>query len=56
MANEFDMHAIGFNAQDVTNHYGFKTIVREKFARVKLFVDVLFSVEPKFLGEAIPIP
>lgn len=56
LANEFDMHAIGFNAQDVTNHYGFKTIVREKFARVKLFVDVLFGVKPKFLGEAIPIP
>jgi SanA protein len=56
LANEFSIYAIGFNARDVTNHYGFKTILREKFARVKLFVDVVFGVKPKFLGEKITIP
>jgi SanA protein len=56
LANEFDIYAVGYNANDVTRHYGFKTILREKFARVKLFIDVLFGVEPKFLGEKIAIP
>jgi SanA protein len=56
LANHYHIHAIGFNAQDVTRHYGFKTIVREKFARVKLYIDLFFGVEPKFLGEKVLIP
>ena len=47
--------AVGYNAKDVDKYFGFKTRVRELFARAKLFVDFLFSKEPKYLGEPIAI-
>lgn len=47
------LDAIGFNAQDVSTAYGFKTQVREKLARVKMMLDLLFDVQPKFGGPAI---
>lgn len=55
LAEHFGINAIGFNAKDVTNRLGFKTQVREYFARVKVFVDIVFRVQPKFLGEKIEI-
>jgi SanA protein len=30
--------------------------LREKLARVKVFVDYWFGKKPKFLGEKVPIP
>jgi SanA protein len=50
------LHAIGYNAQDVFAYNGFKTQLREKFARVKLFLDLWTGKVPKFLGEEIKIP
>ena len=50
------IYTIGFNAKDVSSRIGFKVEVREKFARVKVFLDYLFGKEPKFLGEKIIIP
>lgn len=47
--------AIGFNAKDVNLHYGFKTKLREKLARVKMVLDLIFGKKPKFLGEKIEI-
>ncbi len=47
---------VGFVAADVSRHYGFKTRMREKFARVKVFMDFIFRVKPRFLGESIEIP
>lgn len=47
--------AIGFNAKDVQKYYGFKTQLREKFARVKTMIDLLFGKDPNFLGEKIEI-
>ncbi|WP_298780459.1 ElyC/SanA/YdcF family protein [uncultured Polaribacter sp.] len=55
LAEHFGINAIGYNAKDVTNSFGFKTQVREYFARVKVFVDIIFNVEPKFLGKKIEI-
>ena len=43
------IEAVGFNAQDVTAYYGLKTRVREYLARLKLFIDLWFEVNPKFL-------
>lgn len=40
--------AVGFNAQDVTAYYGFKTRLREYLARTKLFLDLQWGVKPKF--------
>ena len=47
--------AIGFNAKDVDRIMGFKTNCREKLARVKAYLDTLFKVRPKFLGERVEI-
>jgi len=51
------INAIGYNARDVNLHYGFKTQLREKFARAKAVLDLfLFKTRPKFYGETISIP
>ena len=50
-----DIEAVGFNAKDVNVHYGFKTMLRERFARVKMVLDLIFGKKPKFLGEKIEI-
>lgn len=56
IASQEGINAIGFNAQDVNNRYGFKVQVREKLARVKVFVDMVIGTKPKFLGEKVVIP
>lgn len=55
LAEKHGVEAIGFNAKDVSKNYGFKTQVREYFARTKAIIDVVFGVDPKFLGETIEI-
>lgn len=55
IAKKYDIDAIAFNAQDVTNRYGLKTRLREYLARSKAFIDVMLNVQPKFFGEQIPI-
>lgn len=56
LAKKENLDAVAFNAKDVSTRYGLKVIIREKFARVKVFVDVLTGKEPKFLGEKVLIP
>jgi len=55
LAQNFDIDAVGFNAQDVSGRYGLKVKLREYLARTKVFVDILFNVQPKFLGEKIEV-
>tara|TARA_R110002126_G_scaffold55819_6_gene149728 strand:+ start:37319 stop:37954 length:636 start_codon:yes stop_codon:yes gene_type:complete len=55
LAEHFNIKAIGFNAKRVSGRYGLKVQIREYLARVKVFVDIIFKVEPKFLGEKIEI-
>ncbi len=55
LAEKNDITAIGYNAKDLQNKYGWKTRVREYFARTKAFLDILIGVKPKFLGEKIEI-
>jgi SanA protein len=50
-----DMTAEGFNAKTVSKRYGAKTYIREYLARTKMFLDLLFGKDPKFLGEEIKI-
>lgn len=56
LAQHYGIDAYGYNAQDVNKHAGFKTNIREKFARAKVFIDLLLGVEPKFGGEKVLIP
>ncbi len=55
IAHKKGINAIGFNAEDVNAYYGFKTNMRERLARVKMMLDLIFSKQPKFLGEPIGI-
>lgn len=55
LARENQINAWGFNARDVDARNGLKTQIREFFARDKMFLDVWFGKEPRFLGEQIEI-
>lgn len=56
IASKESIYAIGFNAQDVSKNMGFKTQIREKFARVKAYLDYFTGTQPHFLGEKVRIP
>lgn len=55
IARYLGLDATAYNAKDVSKYYGFKTRVREHFARVKMFLDLWTNKQPKFLGEQIEI-
>lgn len=55
IASALKLNAIGFNAKDVNAYNGFKTKIREKFARVKMFIDLILDKKPKFVGDKIEI-
>tara|TARA_R110002012_G_scaffold319021_1_gene538451 strand:+ start:772 stop:1419 length:648 start_codon:yes stop_codon:yes gene_type:complete len=56
LAKKHHIEAIGFNANDVAKSVGFKTRVREYFAKTKAVIDVIINKQPKFLGDKIAIP
>jgi SanA protein len=55
IARRKGIQAFGYNAKEVVAYKGLKTKLREYFARDKVFLDFLFGVEPKFMGERIKI-
>lgn len=55
LAQKQNITAVGFNAKDVSKNYGFKTNLREKFARAKVFIDYVIGTKPKFLGEKVEV-
>lgn len=55
LGEHFGMTVYGYNAQDVVKMGGFKTKIRERFARMKVFWDILFGVDSKFLGTPVKI-
>ncbi len=50
IAKQYSINAVGFNAKDVYNSH-----FREYLARSKASLDLVFNVQPKFLGEKIVI-
>ena len=50
LARRNNILAFGYNAAEVQAYKGFKTKMREYLARDKVFIDLLFGVEPKFSG------
>ena len=56
IAQKKGIEAYGYNAKDVSKKAGFKTNLREYFARVKVFLDLLCNVEAKFGGPKVVIP
>lgn len=55
LAQQNGIDAFGYNAKDVNRAAGFKTNLREKFARAKVYLDLWVGIEPKFGGEKISI-
>jgi SanA protein len=56
IAGKENVQAIGFNARDVTGNPGLRVQLREKLARVKVYIDYLTNKQPKYLGPPVPIP
>lgn len=56
IAQYHDMETVAFNAKDVVNRSGTKVLLREKLARVKMVLDLMFGQQPKFYGPKILIP
>lgn len=55
LAEKKGLKAIGFNAADIPLESGLRVQLREYFARVKVFLDVAFQVQPRFYGDNIRI-
>lgn len=55
IARNYGIDAIGFNAEDVSGWRGFRVKLREALARVKVVFDLIFHVQPHFLGDKIDI-
>lgn len=55
IARRKGMEAFGYNAKDVKQYGGFRTLVREKLARVKMAMDLVISRKPHHMGEKIAI-
>ncbi|WP_018108547.1 SanA/YdcF family protein [Bacteroides propionicifaciens] len=55
LAKSYGLDVVGYNAQDVSLSKGLKVQAREKLARVKVFLDIIFNKQPKHLGESIEI-
>ncbi|QCX01167.1 vancomycin high temperature exclusion protein [Aggregatimonas sangjinii] len=55
LAEKKGLMAVGFNARDVSARNGAKVQFREYFARVKVFLDLLFNTQPKFYGDKVEI-
>ncbi|MDR1715169.1 MAG: YdcF family protein [Prevotella sp.] len=56
LAQYYGLEAYGYNAKDIDlNRFSYRTKIRELFARVKVFVDIITGKGPKHLGEPINI-
>ena len=55
IANHKGIDAIGFEAKDVSMRAGLLVQTREKLARVKVLIDLIFGVQPKFLGDKVEV-
>lgn len=56
LAHHYSLDVVGFNAKDVDAYTGFKTRVREVFARLWCLFDVyIWERQPRFMGEQIAV-
>ena len=55
IARQKGIESVGFNAKDVSVRFGWKVMVREKLARVKMLLDIIVGKHPKFYGDEIQI-
>jgi SanA protein len=56
IGRHYGLEVTAYNAERVSKSYGFRTHLREYFARVKAVLDVyVLHKQPKFLGEPVEI-
>ena len=55
LAESFGINAIGYAAKEVSFRYATKVYLREYLARVKVFLDLLLGIGPRYLGDPITI-
>lgn len=55
IANRKGINAIAYNAQDPPQRLQIKVMIREKLARVKMLLDLVFNKQPKFYGDKVVI-
>lgn len=57
LASHYGIEAVGYDAKDIkrTKTYLFFGVGREALARTKMFLDIIFNKQPKFLGEPIEV-
>lgn len=56
IANHEGMDVVGYDARDVGRAFGFNVMMRERLARVKVFLDLyVLGTQPKFLGERVEV-
>lgn len=55
IARKKGINAVGFNAKSVGGSNGKKVRIRERFARVKMVLDLTFGKKPKYLGKKVEI-
>ena len=55
IANSKGLNAIASNAQDPPQRLQVKVMIREKLARVKMLLDLVFNKQPKFYGDTVMI-
>jgi SanA protein len=56
IAGRLGITAVGYNAADVSTTAGMRTLIREKFARTKVFLDFWMGKKPRFSGPKVIIP
>ncbi|MGJ8736950.1 SanA/YdcF family protein [Zobellia laminariae] len=55
LAEKKGLNAIGYNAKSIIGTQGLKVHLREYLARVKVFIDLVLNIQPKFFGERVEI-
>lgn len=55
LAQRQGLDCIAFNAKDVSARYGYRVVLREKLARIKMLLDLVVGKKPKFLGPQVVI-
>lgn len=55
LAKIYGIDAVGYRAKDVPVSRSPRVWIRERLARVKMMIDIIFWVQPKFLGENIEV-
>ncbi|MGB5172258.1 MAG: ElyC/SanA/YdcF family protein [Eudoraea sp.] len=55
LAEKKRLNAIGFNAKGLSGKESIKIQIREYFARVKVFIDLILNTQPRFYGERVEI-